>query len=311
VKSLLFALSAFATVAFAEPDTQQKGAEHLAALTAEPWLAGWKTAKLEDVRLVSQKPNLTWPTGLAPAWWAKIVNADGSIGHLSWDSRGEGALMEFAFDAALDVRTENARAIAGVPAIQQFAMPVNKGNRLVASGCVPTSGASVLAFWTANGLEKWRGDAADDVHRALTRRLRSRLQMQTIADRDGFTDGAMALAGAMPADLASAIQDDADQLGVPVKCEFQRFAFEKLVTELNAGRPVLLSCTVAVPQKPELSWGHAVVGAGWARIQGKAYVGIVDNFFPTKNPATIRWVRDSVFDSLTVVRPKTAEKRER
>lgn len=305
MKKLLIALATLAGAAFAAPeDTRAKGGEHLAALTTEAWLAGWKNAKLEDVRLVSQKENLLWPTGLAPAWWAKIVNTDGSTGHISWDSRGDGALMEFAFDAALNVRTENARAIAGVPAIQQFGIPHGKGGELVASGCVPTSGASVLAFWIASGREKRGADVANELHRALTKRLRARLKMQTIADRDGFTDGTMALAGAMPADLARAIQEEAEQLGLPVKSEFQRFAFDKLVPEINAGRPVLLSCMIAVPHKPELSWGHAVVGAGWARVGGKNFVGIVDNFFPSKNPATIRWVRESVFDSLTTIRPE-------
>lgn len=301
----LLAFFALACSAFAAPDTRDKGAEHLAALTAEPWLAGWKNAKLEDVRLVSQKENLTWPTGLAPAWWARIVNADGSRGHISWDSRGEGALLEFAIDTALEIRGDNARAVGGVPSIQQFAIPADGGP--VASGCVPTSGASVVAFWTANGFEKWRGDAAGDVHRELTKRLRARLRMQTIADRDGFTDGAMSLAGAMPGELARAIQADADHFGVPVKCEFQRFAFDKLASEISAGRPVLLSCTIAVPQKPELSWGHAVAGVAWARVNGKQFVGIVDNFFPTKNPATIRWVRESVFDALTTLRPQPAK----
>lgn len=303
MKTLFTALLALSALAFAEPDTRSKGAEHLATLTAEPWLAAWKDATLEDVRLVSQKENLTWPTGLAPAWWAKIVHPDGATGHISWDSRGDGALMEFAFDATLEPRGENARAVTGVPSIQQFPLPLESGGA-VASGCVPTSGASVLAFWTTNGFEKWRGNAPGDAHRELTKRLRARLHMQTIADRDGFTDGAMSLAGAMPGELALAIQADADQFNVPVKCEFQRFAFDKLVSEINARRPVLLSCTIAVPQKPALSWGHAVAGIAWTRVNGKQFVGIVDNFFPTKNPATIRWVRDSVFDTMTTIRPQ-------
>ena len=95
-----------------------RGAAHLAQLTAQPWLADWKGSTVGDFRLVEQRKDLTWPTGLPPAWWAKVTNQKGVTGCLAWDSSGEGKLIEFAFDASLDVDTPDAKALNGVPALQ-------------------------------------------------------------------------------------------------------------------------------------------------------------------------------------------------
>ena len=283
-------------------DIRDRGAAHLAELTAQPWLAEWKGSKLEDIRLVEQKKDLTWPTGLPSAWWAKLTHSDKGTGYLAWDSGGDGKIIEFAFDAAIAVDAPNAKTLQGVPALQQFAIPQKDGSA-IASGCVPTSAASVLGFWIERDYPQWRGDAGAAPLQALTKRIRARLNMQAIPDKDGYTDDAMTLAGAMPDELAQAIQTDADEHRVPIRSSVSRFRYEALQTEISAGRPVLLSCIVRLPHKPQLSWGHEVAGVGWAKLGEVRFVGILDNFYPVKNPATIRWLRSDAFDSLITISP--------
>ncbi|MFT7303008.1 MAG: hypothetical protein ACI8UZ_001846 [Akkermansiaceae bacterium] len=38
-------------------------------------------------------------------------------------------------------------------------------------------------------------------------------------------------------------------------------------------------------------------------------MGVLDNFYPTEHPETIRWIRKDAFDSLLAVRQKEAEKK--
>ena len=84
--------------------------------------------------------------------------------------------------------------MAGVPPIQQFPMKSMDG-ALVASGCVPTAGASLIAFWAARPTAAaWGGEG----EQALVRRLRSRMRMGVIPDAEGYTDGKMSLAGGLP-----------------------------------------------------------------------------------------------------------------
>ena len=279
-----------------------RGTGHLAQLTAQSWLADWKGSTLENVRLVEQKKDLAWPTGLPPAWWAKIINPKGGTGYLAWDSGADGKLIEFALDASLSVDAPDAKALKGMPALQQFAIP-QKDGKPIASGCVPTSAASVLGYWSEREYPQWRGNAGPGHLRALTMRIRARLKMQAIPDKDGYTEDGMTLAGAMPDDLARAIQSDADEHHVRIATSVKRFRYDALQTEVAAGRPVLLSCIVRLPHKPQLSWGHEVAGVGWAKIGDVRFVGVVDNFYPVKDPAAVRWIREDAFDSLIAIRP--------
>jgi hypothetical protein len=271
-------------------EAYERGAAHLAELTAQPWLADWKGATLGDVRLVEQRKDLAWPTGLPPAWWAKVTNRKGRTGYLGWDSGDEGKVIEFAFDASLRVDSPDAKALSGVPALQQFAIPQEEG-KAIASGCVPTSAASVLGFWIDHGYPQWRGDAGAEPLQSLAKRIRARLKMEAIPDKDGYTDDGMTLAGAMPEDLARAIQADGDEHGVPIQSSVGHFRYETLQSEIDAGRPMLLGCVVRLPHKPQLSWGHEVAGIGWAKIGDVQFVGVIDNFYPVRNPGTIRWIR--------------------
>ena len=116
----------------------------------------------------------------------------------------------------------------------------------------------------------------------------------------------MTLAGAMPQDLARAIQADADAHQVPIASEWHRFDFELLKAEIDAGRPCLLSCTVRLPHKPHLSWGHELAGVGWAMLGGGRFAGVSDNFYPTRSAGTVRWIRIDAFSSLITVRPAVA-----
>lgn len=279
-----------------------RGEVILKEIVAMEWAEGWKDATLENVRLVAQKPDLAEPTGLPPVWYARIEGPGKKNGYLVWDSGGEGKLVEFAFDEKLEFQGKGAKAISGVPGLQEFPIKGEDG-KLVASGCVPTAGASAVAFWIENGFPQWRGKK-ENTPKELALRLRSRMDMALFPDADGFSENRMALAGAYPSELVNALRDDARAHGVEVAVELKRFSMEAVKTEVSAGRPSMVSCTVRVAHKPELSWPHEVVAVGFTKLDGVELVGVVDNFFPTKHPETIRWIRKDAFRSIITLRPR-------
>jgi hypothetical protein len=128
------------------------------------------------------------------------------------------------------------------------------------------------------------------------------MSMVEIADSVGYTSDGMALSGAFPHELARAIETDAFDHGLEVTTSIRRFSLETLKHEIAEQRPVLLSCLVRLPHKPHLSWGHEVVGVGWVDIKGHTFVGVRDNFFPTEDTETTRWIRQESFESLITVR---------
>lgn len=283
------------------------GAEHLARIVSQPWAESWSAATLQDVRLVPPNPGMSHPTGLPAAWHALIAGPDGKSGYLMWDNTGDGALIEFALDDAFQIDAPNAKALTGVTPLQQFPMAVGNEGKSIASGCVPTAGASVFDFWIRREMLPAGAAATAPAEKLsledLTRKLRARIHMMAIPDKDGFTDTGMDLAGANPAELAKAIQAEADDRKLPVKADFPLFSFDKLKTEIEGGRPALLSCVVRVPHKPELSWGHEVAATGFLKMGGVGFAGILDNFYPVKNTATVRWIRQDAFLSLITITP--------
>ena len=262
---------------------RQTGERHLNALLYQPCLAGWGGSRLVELRFVRTKDGLPW--GRSPdAWWAKIVGPKGRTGHLAWEAGPVGHLLEFSVDEPKAFATEDGVALNGVPAIQQFLVATKDGP--AASGCVPTAGASLMEYWIA---------------RDRVLRIRERLRYRTIPDTYGFTDGRMSLTGAFTEDLARNLYRDANERGVELSVGMSEFTFETLRREISLGRPTLASCVVPVPQKPELTWGHEVVCVGWTVIGGRQYVGVIDNFFPVRNPGAIRWIAEDKFRELVVV----------
>ena len=279
-------------------DGQERGDAILKEIVSQKWAQDWKDAKLGAVKLVSQKKGLAHPTGLPPVWVAEIKGHSGRKGILMWDQGGEGRIVEFSLDAKFEIKN----MISGVPNLQQFPIKGADG-KVIASGCVPTSAASVVSFWADRRFPQWRGEdgkAPTDI----TKRLRARLKMTPFPDTDGFTSDGMTLAGAFPHELAKAIRADAREKDVGIDCRIARFSYGLLKEEIKAGRPVLLSCTVRVPHKPHLSWGHEMAGVAWAVIDRENMVGVIDNFFPTKNTEAIRWIREDAFRSLISIRPE-------
>jgi hypothetical protein len=250
-----------------------------------------------EVRRIRPEPT-RWQRPGRPFWWAELRCTEGSAGYLAWTD--DGRLIDFSVEGLRHATTPQAFALVGVPPIQQFPMKSMDG-ALVASGCVPTAGASLIAFWAARpATAAWGGEG----EQALVRRLRSRLRMGVIPDAEGYTDGKMSLAGAFPEQLAEALQADADERGVDVDVALSGYERGLLSTELSAGRPVLLSCIVLVPRKPQLSWGHQVVAVGRAEVGGAHYVGVVDNFYEPRLAGSIRWIAEDRVNLLVLVRPR-------
>jgi hypothetical protein len=241
-----------------------------------------------------------WSSAGEPFCWAELKSGTGApAGYLAWQATGQHALLDFALEGLTELAAPSAKALAGVPPIQQFPIKGADG-RPVASGCVPTAGGSLMAFWSNRGTFDWQ---ADDSHEGLVRRLRDRLPMAVLADVEGYTDGKMALAGAFPEPLVAGLRADAAQYRVSVEIKLVRYSDQVLQTEISEGRPALLMCNVLVPRKPELSWGHAVVAVGYAEVAGKSFVGIIDNFYVCQQPGTVRWIAADRCSALVLVRP--------
>jgi hypothetical protein len=175
---------------------------------------------------------------------------------------------------------------------------------------VPTAGAALIGFWLRHGFPQWAtlpkpGPGLDlALLQSLTLRLRKQIPMEEFPDEAGYSGTHMALSGAMPEELARALREDATTHRVKVRVEQGPFSMERFKGEIEAKRPVLLSCTVRLPQRPQLSWGHEMVGVGWVRIEGEDFVGVRDNFYPLKNSQTIRWIRADAFQVLLSVAPE-------
>ncbi len=282
-----------------EPTAEGQAASHLAALRQAGFLGGKRgSTQVLDVRLVAPQATGFSAAG-EPLWWATLQTDDGEAGFLAWQVGGGHELVDFALEGLAELSTEQGVALPGVPPIQQFAVR-GKDGQAVASGCVPTAAASLVAYWSNRGTYDWQ---ADDSHEGLTLRLRDRLPMQAIPDLAGFTDGKMALAGTSAHALVAGLKEDAAQYKVPVAVTLEPFAFAALRQEIVAGRPALLTCGVPVPRKPELSWGHAVVAVGFAEIDGRPFVAVVDNYLVVRSPGTLRWIAADRCRELVFVRP--------
>lgn len=298
---LFFVMVASVPLAKAGPEIGKRGPLILKEIVSQPWAVAWKSSTLKKVRLVTEKPDLDLPLNLPPVWSAVISGPDGKTGHLIWDSTGEGKLVEFSLDDKLVIRSNSAKAITGVPNLQEFPIKDKEG-KLVASGCVPTAAANVVTFWARKKYPQWLGDDGK-TPKDLALRLRKQLKMKLYPDVDGFSPNRMALAGAYPGDLLKVLQGEAEAYKVPVEMGLGRFAFPLLKREIDASRPALLSCLVRVAHKPELSWPHEVAAVGYCEIDGVKLIGVKDNFFPTENEEAIRWIREDAFRSILILRP--------
>jgi hypothetical protein len=301
-------------------------AESLLSRLLEP--AKLPAPSLKVAQRVAQKRGQPWSSDLPEIWDIRFSLVPEGGGHLFLRADGEMVLEEFALDFPFPIPPLNGGRILGVPNLQQFPIPSPSGTGRTASGCVPTAGAALMGFWSERGLAAWlhggntpavpenapgtppapAGPEKNlSVLKAATLRLRERMPMLEIPDKQGYTDRTMSLSGAFDEDLARALREEARAHGVPVEVQHGMFSREVLRTETAAGRPMLVTCRVRLPHKPELSWGHALVAVGWQQVEDFDYVGVVDNFFPVKNPATVRWIEKSTFGSAIRVQPIPAE----
>lgn len=291
----------------APPD--RRAAFLLSALAEAFEPPAWRNVTISALRRVEQNPGQIYNAGLAPVWVVEVSAPPGREGYLMWEDSPGAPLVDFAWDAPEGEglpKPGSGALLPGVPNQQQFPVPGQLASE-VASGCVPTAAANLIGFWVGKGLRRWR-EAKEDTPRTpdlplLTRRIRDRLRMQEIPDKDGFTENGMPLSGAFPADLQEALRRDAAERGITLETSLQRFSPEVLRRETAAVRPVLLSCLVRVPQKPQLAWGHEVTGTGWVEIAGGFFAGVRDNFLPSKSGATTRWIGAEQMQTLLRVAP--------
>ena len=308
---LVFSTSALTAAPATEPAPAQRAAALVAALadTFEP--PAWRELTCSPPRRVEQSPGQIYQSGLGPVWVAEVTTPQGHNGYLMWEDSSEAFLVDFAWDAPEArclPKPDRGALLRNVPNQQQFPVQGNSAPE-IASGCVPTAGANLVAFWVSKGLHRWAGTPAaagtsPDL-RLIASRLRNRLRMQEIPDRDGFTENGMPLSGALPADLRDGLQLDAAAHGIPLETTLERFSGGVLKRETAAGRPVLLSCLVRLPQKPRLSWGHEVTGTGWVEIEGRLFAGVRDNFLPSKSGETTRWIGEGQMQTLLRAAPQT------
>jgi hypothetical protein len=259
--------------------------------------------EIAEPEQISQAPGQPWPTGLGPVWYVPVRIEALGRGHFMFETGPENELHEFALDLPSPLAPREGAQIGSVPNLQQFPV-TGKQHPQTASGCVPTAAACLVGYWAAGAIPQWGGPASSqpaDILKKATLRLRSKMQMQEIADTSGYTDDDSALSGAFPDDLANALRSDAEEHGAAVSVKLSKFNPMRLREEIQATRPVLVSCVVRLPHKPQLSWGHEIIAVGWQRIENLGYVGVRDNFFPTQNDSTIRWIREEVFGSMITV----------
>ena len=240
-----------------------------------------------------------WSAPAGPIYWATLQSDNGPAGYVAWQANARHELLDFSLEGLTEIQVPKAKALPGVPPIQQFAVRGADG-KPVASGCVPTAGGSLMAYWSNRGTFDWQ---ADDSHEGLVLRLRDRLPMLVVPDDEGYTDGKMALAGAMPDALVAGLKADAAQYRIAVDVSLVAFSLSALRQEIDEGRPALLTCNVLVPRKPELSWGHAVVAVGYAEVGGRTFVGIIDNFYISAQPGSVRWIDATRCQALVWVHP--------
>jgi hypothetical protein len=278
---------------------EEQGAAHLEALRQAGMLDGKRgSTHVLDVRLITPKAT-RWSSGAPSFWCATLQTDDGEAGFLAWKGDASHALVDFLLEGQLSLDLPGARVLDGVPPVQQFVVRGADG-KPVASGCVPTAGASLMAYWSNRGTFDWQ---ADDSHQGLVLRLRDRMAMSVLPDLEGFTDGKMQLAGATSSALVAALKEDAAQYKVKAEVTSSAFTFEALRQEIRAGRPAVLICTVLVPRKPELAWGHAVVAVGFAEVAGEPFIAVIDNFLEARQPGTVRWIAAAQARELVFVRP--------
>lgn len=300
----LLLLAASSALAALPPDEQ--ALEHLKRLSTVFTPPPAQDCTLSSAVLITQAPGQLYQPALPPVWVARIRTGPTDHGYLMWEDTESGALLEFALDGRHLPSPQFGALTEGVPALQQFPVP-GRQPKTVASGCVPTAGASLVAYWTHSGFPQWSGGLPLNQHETLEKyalRLRKKLNMVELPDTSGHTNDGMTLSGAYPIELAKAITKDARAHGVVLNAVLNHFSFAMLQTETAASRPVLLSCMVRLPQKPHLAWGHEMVGVGWLEFNGAQFAGVEDNFYPTASPETVRWIRNEAFQTLITAVPE-------
>ncbi len=300
-----------------EPAPAQRAAALVAALADSFEPPAWRGIACSPPRRVEQSPGQIYNSGLAPVWVVEVSSTEGACGYLMWEDSAAAPLVDFALDTPESQclpKPGKGALLRNVPNQQQFPVQGSSAPE-IASGCVPTAGANLVGFWASKGLQSWAGanapsGSAPDL-RLITSRLRGRLRMLEIPDRDGFTENGMPLSGAYPADLREGLQKDAAAHGIPLETALERFSGDALKRETAAGRPVLLSCLVRLPQKPRLSWGHEVTGTGWVEVEGRFFAGVRDNFLPSKSGETTRWIGEGQMQTLLRAAPQPGSIRSR
>jgi hypothetical protein len=260
----------------------------------------WRGASLEALKLADQNP-------ADPVLVGQVCRDGKTVGYFFLEAKPPHRLLEWGVDAEKPlVPGKQADALTGIANVQQF-----KGTfsgQTAVSGCVPSAAANVAAHWAKHGYPQIESEIATAAGmQRLVLNLRERFKVELIPDDKGYTDDGTTLTGAWPASAATGLrqffQERQVKLDVSEVIPFDR---KPLRQEIAAGRPVFLcGGGIRLPHKPWLTWGHALTAVGWAEIDGRGFVMVHDNFYPTRAANAARWLPETLFDSMVLVSPAT------
>ncbi len=267
----------------------------IAGIGADPW----RGARLGSLTRVDKNP-------ADPVLAAQVVHHGRTVGYFLLEAKAPHRLMEWGVDAERPLTPgKQAGALAGITNVQQFKATFN--GKTAVSGCVPSAAANVAAYWAKQypQIEPEIGTTAG--MQRLVLNLRARFNVMTLPDDKGYTDDGTTLTGAWPGSAAVGLRQffQERQVGLQVSADLP-FERSQLRQEIAAGRPVFLCGSgIRLPHKPWLTWGHALTAIGWAEIDGRSFVMVHDNFYPTTATNAARWLPETQFGTMVLVTPAT------
>ncbi|MEI6872546.1 MAG: hypothetical protein WCL08_09715, partial [Verrucomicrobiota bacterium] len=190
---VLSSLATFSLAAAPSPEAQAQS--HLSRIATALASKTSAETRVSQPRLAEQKLGQIFDTKMPPVWVVSIPDGKKDSGYIMWEGAENAALLEFALEGKHVPPALHGAVLSESPALQQFPV-LGKDAQPVASGCVPTSGASLIGYWAAHGFLQWMQSFPVNSAKALqecTQRLREKMRMQEFPDTCGYTEEGMPL----------------------------------------------------------------------------------------------------------------------